>query len=213
LPLFPVLHANRSRCLRVMVVGVLVLSAGVLSVLLRGGDLLVTPDALPPRSDAVVVLTGSIRGEQVRRHEAVRLLKEGRADHLVLSAPQVTYFGVWVPDLMRRHVESVYGSETARRVLLCPHNADSTREEAEALRPCLERQGWRTVVVVTSNYHTRRARHIWGEVVEDAHSPLRVFVHGLPDGDFESRGWWLRRRHAKTFLEETVKLAWTYLFE
>jgi uncharacterized SAM-binding protein YcdF (DUF218 family) len=194
-------------------IGGLVTVAGGLSILIWGGNLLVAPDALPPHSDAVVVLTGSIAGEEVRRQEAMRLIREGRADTLVLSAPQVTYLGEWVPTLLRRHIEKIYGSDLARRVLLCPHNATSTREEAEALRPCLEREGWRTVVVVTSNYHTRRARHIWREVVNDARSPLRVFVHGAADGDFDARGWWCRRRYAKTFLEESIKLTWTYLLE
>lgn len=190
-----------------------VLPVGGLLVLLRGGDLLVAPDALPPHSDVLVVLAGSIRGEQVRRSEAIRLLGEGRADRLVLSAPQVEYLGEWVPDLMRRHVERVYGDQAARRVVLCLQKASSTREEAAALLPCLEGHGWRTVVIVTSNYHTRRARHVWHEVLREARSPIRVRVYGVSDGDFEPRAWWLHRGYAKTFAQETTKLAWSYLLE
>jgi uncharacterized SAM-binding protein YcdF (DUF218 family) len=188
------------------------LSCGLLFAL-RSGDLLVAPDPLPPHSDVLVVLAGSISGEQARRLEAMRLLKEGRADRLVLSAPQVEYLGEWVPDLMKRYVERAYGLQGGGLVVLCPHRASSTREEAQALRPCLEEHGWRTAVVVTSNYHTRRARHVWREVVEEAHSPLRVWVHGVPDGEFEPRGWWRHRDYAKTFVLEGTKLAWTYLFE
>jgi uncharacterized SAM-binding protein YcdF (DUF218 family) len=114
---------------------------------------------------------------------------------------------------MRRYLERFYGMEEARRAVLCPHNANSTREEALALRPCLEQRGFRAVTVVTSNYHTRRARHIWRQVFEDAEPPVAIFVHGVPDGDFEARGWWRHRRYAKTFLAETSKLVWTYLFE
>src|SRR5206468_12843262 len=122
-------------------------------------------------------------GEQPRREEALRLLREGRAGQVVLSAPQVTYWGEWVPGLMRRYLERLYGIEQARHAVLCPHNADSTLEEARALRPCLEERGWRTVIVITSNYHTRRARHIWRKAFQDAQPPVRIFVHGVADGD------------------------------
>jgi uncharacterized SAM-binding protein YcdF (DUF218 family) len=188
-------------------------SIGVVTMLAWGGDLLVAPDALPARADVLVVLAGTIDGEQARREGAVRLLRDRRADQLVLSAPQVTYFGEWVPDLMRRDLERSYGIEQARRVVLCPHKADSTLEEAQALRPCLERRGWRTVIVVTSNYHTRRASHIWREVFREAEPPVRIVVHGVSDGDFEPIGWWRNRRHVKTFALETTKLLWKYLVE
>jgi uncharacterized SAM-binding protein YcdF (DUF218 family) len=178
-----------------------------------GGDLLVAPDPLPAGADALVVLSGSVRGERARREEALRRLEEGRAGHLVLSAPQVSYWGEWVPDLMRRYVQREYGNELADRVVLCPHNADSTLEEAQALRRCLEERRWRTLVVITSDYHTRRARRIWRQVFAEARPPVRIFVHGVADGDFEPGDWWRHRRYAKTFLAETTKLVWTYVFE
>src|SRR5439155_791473 len=43
--------------------------------------------------------------------------------------------------------------------------------------------------------------------------PVRIFVYGVDDGEFEPRGWWRSRRYAKTFLFESVKLVWTYLVE
>jgi uncharacterized SAM-binding protein YcdF (DUF218 family) len=186
---------------------------GVAGTLGWGGDLLVAPDPLPAHAEALVVLTGSLHGEQARREEAMRLFGEGRADRLVLSVPRVMFLGEWVPDMMRRYLERVYGTARAQGVVLCPHNADSTVEEARALRPCLEEQGWRSIIVITSNYHTRRARHIWGQAFRNVHPPVRIFVHGVSDGDFEPRGWWHNRRYAKTFLGETTRLVWTYLFE
>jgi uncharacterized SAM-binding protein YcdF (DUF218 family) len=192
--------------------GVVALAA-VLSFASWGGRLLVAPDPLPPRADALLVLAGSMRGEEVRRAEAMRLLQEGRAGQVALSTPQVTFLGEWIPDLMRRHLVRTYGEDAAGRVVMCTQMSSSTREEARAIRPCLERHGWRTVVVVTSNYHTRRARHIWREVAAAPGAPLRVFVHGVSDGDFEPKGWWSDRRYAKTLAEETVKLVWTYVVE
>ena len=47
---------------------------------------------------------------------------------------------------------------------------------------------------------------------QDAHPPVRIFVHGVSDGDLKPSGWWLNRRYAKTSALEMVKLIETYLF-
>jgi len=205
--------ARGCHCRSVARASLLLLSLGLLGILGWGGDLLVAPDPLPPHADVLVVLSGSDRAAQARREEAMRLFREGRTGNLAISAAQVRFWGEWVPDLMRRYLEREYGKEQADRAVLCPHNADSTLEEARALRPCLEERGWRSVIVVTSNFHTRRARHIWRQVFKDAPQPVRIFVYGVDDGEFEPRGWWRSRRYAKTFLFESVKLVWTYLVE
>ena len=69
------------------------------------------------------------------------------------------------------------------------------------------------MIVITSNYHTRRARHTWRKAFQDAQPPFRIFVHGVADGNFEPNGWWSKRRYAKTFALEMAKLMETYLFE
>jgi uncharacterized SAM-binding protein YcdF (DUF218 family) len=195
---------------RVATLALLTAALVAVGVLAFGGRLLVSPDPLPADADVIVVLMGSDRAGQARREEALRLYREGRARNLAISAAQVSFWGEWVPDLMRRYLERQYGKAEADRAVLCPHNADSTLEEAQALRPCLEAHGWHSVIVVTSNFHTRRARHIWRGVFEGARPPVRIFVHDVADGEFAPNGWWRRRRYAKTFLFEAVKLAWAY---
>jgi uncharacterized SAM-binding protein YcdF (DUF218 family) len=201
---------RRCACRRLATLSLLGAALVAVTLLAFGGKLLVSPDALPADADVLVVLMGSDRAGQARREEALRLFREGRARNLAISAAQVKFWGEWVPDLMRRYLERQYGKQEADRAVLCPHNADSTLEEAQALRPCLEGHGWHTVIVVTSNFHTRRARHIWEGVFADAQPPVRVFVHGVADGEFEPNGWWRNRRYAKTFLFEVAKLAWAY---
>lgn len=194
--------------------GVLVLLVSLLGATLFalrfGGSFLVAPDPLPGRAQVAVALAGSVGAEEARRAEALRLLQVGRADHVMLSVGKVWFWGEWMPDLARRYLAKKYGEEMAKRVVLCEMNADSTAEEVRALLGCLRERGWRSVIVVTSNYHTRRARLIWRRVVADAHPPFTVAVHGVSDGDFEASGWWRRRRHAKTWLLEITKLVWAY---
>lgn len=190
----------------------LLMVAAIGGTLVLGGDLLVAPDPLPDRAQVAVALAGSTTGGEARRAEARRLLEAGQVGHVVFDVGQVRFWGEWMPDLARRHVAQTYGEELAARVSICEMKADSTAEELVALRGCLQERGLRSVVLVTSNYHTRRVRMLSRRIFSGLDPPVSVAVHGVPDGDFESSGWWRRRRHAKTWLEETTKLVWNYLF-
>ena len=68
---------------------------------------------------------------------------------------------------------------------------DNTAAEAEMLRSMAERRHWRTVIVVTSKYHTRRAgfalrRTLLGSGVEIV---MRATRYDMSDPD----NWWRRR--------------------
>jgi uncharacterized SAM-binding protein YcdF (DUF218 family) len=57
------------------------------------------------------------------------------------------------------------------------------------------------VIVVTSNYHARRARYIFGKNFPLA---IGVSVAGAHDGDFDPDHWWEQRRSEALFLHELV---------
>jgi len=50
------------------------------------------------------------------------------------------------------------------KIVRFAHDADSTSEEAAALAHFAEERKWKSVVLVTSNYHSRRARYIFQKV-------------------------------------------------
>jgi len=190
----------------------LVLIAGSVGLLIRfGGDLLVVSDPLPEHCQVAVALSGSARGEAARRAGALRLLQAGHADYVMMGVADATYWGTSTLELARRYVQNVRPPDLAPRIVLCviDTKVDSTAEEAAAFLPCLERHGWRSVVVVTSEYHTRRARMIWRATLVRANPPFQLTVRGVPDGEFQSRGWWRKRLWAKTWLLEFIKLLWT----
>lgn len=186
----------------------------VVLLLYFGGYILVAADPLPDHADVAVMLAGGINSEEARIAEAIRLLQEGRVNHVMLSVGGAFFLGEWLPDLLLRYVKKEYGTEVARNVVLCELNnsVNSTAVEALTLRRCLEARGWRSVIVITSNYHTRRARLIWRSTLARTEPPFMLSVRGVPDGDFEPNGWWRRRRYAKTWLLEFTKLLWGGLF-
>jgi uncharacterized SAM-binding protein YcdF (DUF218 family) len=87
------------------------------------------------------------------------------------------------------------------KVLRFPQDADNTREEAIALRGLAKERGWNSVVVVTSNYHTRRVRYIFQKVFP---SGVQVSVASARDGDFDPEHWWEKRKSVKELLGELV---------
>jgi uncharacterized SAM-binding protein YcdF (DUF218 family) len=85
------------------------------------------------------------------------------------------------------------------RIIRFPHDADNTREEAEAIRALVLEHNWHTVIVVTSNYHTRRARYIFQHVLPPS---VKVRVASARDGNFEVGRWWENRKSFKAFTHE-----------
>jgi len=87
------------------------------------------------------------------------------------------------------------------KILRFPHDADNTREEAENLAKLATDHHWKSVVVVTSNYHTRRARYIFEKVFP---AGITVYVASARDGDFDPQHWWEKRKSVKLFAREVA---------
>ena len=166
------------------------------------GAALITDDPLHP-AGAILVLAGESReGDRVRH--AVQLFKRGLAPLLVLSGTPMG-FRTHEADVMRRHAEFLGVPST--RILTVKQNGDSTKEEAGVVVPILKRRGLKEVILVTSNYHTARAKRIFVRAA-GPYGP-HFLASPVNDGLFEPDGWWMRRRYAKTFVYEAIKTVWT----
>ena len=55
------------------------------------------------------------------------------------------------------------------------------------------------MVIVTSNYHTRRARYIFRRCFP---AGIAVSVASARDGDFDPERWWEKRKSVKLFMRE-----------
>jgi uncharacterized SAM-binding protein YcdF (DUF218 family) len=89
------------------------------------------------------------------------------------------------------------------RIIRFPQDADNTREEALALRTFVTEKNWRSVILVTSNYHTRRARYIFQHVFPES---IIVRVASARDGGFDPEHWWESRKSLKEFLQELAAM-------
>jgi uncharacterized SAM-binding protein YcdF (DUF218 family) len=174
-----------------------------------GGDLLIAEDPAPQHVDAAVVLQGSIVAQKVRIAGAMNLLQRGVADRVLLSVPKESYWGESILPGARSYLERNYGSDLGDRVDFCEtsEDVDSTLQEVQAVRPCIQAHHWQSIVIVTSNYHTRRAGIIWRRM-NRLEPRIHIWIEGVTDPEFQ-QPWWRHRQSAKIWLMETTKLVWT----
>ena len=159
------------------------------------GYLLVAGDSVPEHVDAAVVLQGSVASENERTAAAMALLQRGAANRVAISIPKESYWGEDIPQIARPYLEKKYGAELTSRVDFCNTEPDvtSARQEAQALSTCLQEHGWRSVALLTSNYQSRRVGIIWRKTLLNGDTPIYVSVEGVPDPDYQPRGWWRQR--------------------
>jgi uncharacterized SAM-binding protein YcdF (DUF218 family) len=158
------------------------------------GESWIVEDSLD-RADAIIVLSDDNFYADRATH-AADLYRHGMAPIVIASGRRLRpYAGIaelMEHDLIERGVPK-------DRIVRIAHNAGNTREEAQVLaQQALERK-WRSVIVVTSNYHTRRARYIFRHVFP---SQTMVRVSGAHDGDFDPENWWRARKSVKEFTRE-----------
>ena len=106
---------------------------------------------------------------------------------------------VSLADVMEHDLES-FGVPAASIVKLS-HRAENTREEAGEAARLLHARGWKRVLVVTSNYHARRTRFIYGKVLPPG---IVLRVSAARDSEFDPSRWWETRQGQKLFFMELV---------
>jgi uncharacterized SAM-binding protein YcdF (DUF218 family) len=155
----------------------LVVLVMLLALTFLAGWQLVWPTTTPPdRADVVLVLAGGM-GE--REAAGARLAREGVAPVLVFSdggGPTTA----WAPRCRLRF-------DGIRVVCLSPE-IPATRGEARAFAELAAREGWRSVALVTSRYHIRRASLLLGRCYPGTIHPVGASTNGVVGGDLATLG-------------------------
>jgi uncharacterized SAM-binding protein YcdF (DUF218 family) len=162
----------------------------------------------PEKSDAIVVLAGSATDSRYWR--GLELLRAGYANHLLLDVVSGVDYGHSLVDLARDFVARTAGANAAQ-VRVCPVEGDSTKDEAPQVSACLQQlqPPPRSVIIVTDDYHTRRALSIFKNRL-----PQYRWTTAAVNNDFLfGHPWWKQREWAKTYITESEKLLWWELFD
>lgn len=169
-------------------------------------------------ADALLILSGSADHEQ--------RAAEGAAEYLRGAAPIILITddaqrGGW-DDMEKGNplfVERIRRKLVARGVpaeaiVQLPGTVSGTIDEAEALAKAAEERGLKRVVLVTSEFHSRRALWTFERIAAARAEGLEVGVFiAEPDHRYPNRWtWWLSPRGVRTVAGEYVKFAAYWLF-
>jgi uncharacterized SAM-binding protein YcdF (DUF218 family) len=179
-----------------------VLVAGLLfhgAILSSLGNYLVH-DEPPQHADVIFVLAGDATGRRVLK--GAELVREGYAPAAMVSGPP--YYLVHECDLAIALAEQA--GYPASYFIPFPHDAHSTTEEARDVAPKFRQMGVHHVLLVTSNFHTRRAAKAFRASAPD----ISFDVVGAEDAYFNPQSWWRNREGQKTFFIEWAKTIATW---
>ena len=138
----------------------------------------------PEHADVIVVLGGG--NNDLRYWNGVRLMQQGYAPRLTLDVfDKGETFGNWDVDLARDFVNRT----TPGKSTVCRLGDNSTYAEAWYLRGCLGGIKVKSILVVTSAYHTRRALSILQKRLPQYH----FSTYAASDPYFFGERWWQRR--------------------
>ena len=163
----------------------------------QAGRFLVVDAPLP--SDVIVVLAGETDRRPTR---ALELLQQGFGKRVLIDVPADSPIYTFTQlDLAQKYVQSL---PQAAVVSVCPIVGLSTKAETEDVEKCLTRMKAGTVLIVTSEFHTRRALDIFRKEL-----PRRTFsVAAAYDSAQFGTHWWTHRQWAKTVVDEWLRLLW-----
>jgi hypothetical protein len=182
---------NRAWVLALAILGCLLAGLGA-----EAGSFLIV-DA-PRRSDVILVLAGET---DRRPKRALELLAQGYGRRVVLDVPtNARVYEFTEVQLAQKYIQDL---PQAVSVSICPIDGLSTKEESKDAGKCLAREGGESVLLVTSDFHTRRALSIFrGDV------PGHEYSVAAARGPQFGVKWWTHRQWAKTFVDEWLRLIW-----
>jgi hypothetical protein len=174
-----------------MFVGLFVIALAAIS-----GRFLVVNE--PRKSDVIVVLAGETDRRPAR---GLELLEQGYAPRLILDVPAEAKIYQWNQlEIARKYID---GLPQAGSIMVCPIYALSTKGEARDVTGCLPRGNARRILLVTSDFHTRRALSIFKHELPADYSVAAAF-----DASEFGVQWWRHRQWAKVNFDEWSRLIW-----
>jgi uncharacterized SAM-binding protein YcdF (DUF218 family) len=151
-----------------------------------------TPPADPAPADAVVALTGS---SNARITAAMKLLEDGKATRMLVSGVN--------PEASRADIKGV--AKATRRYYDCcvdlGFQATNTVGNARETSGWMRAKGFKSLIVVTSDFHMPRAMLELHEALPDA----KLTPYPVKTEDLDSGHWWRSGDGARRMIVEYCK--------
>lgn len=183
--------------MRKLRITLIVILLAILILTSSSGGFLVANDL--QSADVIVVLAG----ETDRRPSlGLQLLSQKYAPKMLLDVPANNV--VYDQNLIDIAKAYVHKSPQNQSIEICPIVGLSTKTEAQDVSRCLGHTSAHRILVVTSDYHTRRARSIFQHELRG----YQIFVTPASDPQQFGTSWWKHRQWAKINFDEWVRVMW-----
>ncbi len=151
------------------------------------------------KADAIVVLTGG----KGRAREGLNLLRKGSAGILIISGVNKD------AGLDSIFLNQISGPE--RNSIILEKNSRSTFENALEVRKLMAERGLKSMVLITSVYHMKRALYIFKQVMP---ADISIGTYSVKSPIFDEKRLWFGRGiviFAVEFLKYYWYVGWFYL--
>lgn len=145
------------------------------------------------KADAIVAITGG----QGRLEEALKLFRSGKARYLILSGVDAS-----------AALKDIFFMETWKKRRLPPgiileRRSANTYENALETKGIAEALGLKSLILVTSLYHMKRALYTFKRIIPG----MKVCSYTVESKNFK-REWWKDSRSIYILLTEFIKFYW-----
>lgn len=193
-------------CLRIVGGGIgllillLVLLVGVYILLRGAGAYLIYADNLEP-ADVIVVLSG---GTESRMTEALDLYNEDFSEIIVLTETGDQAEGLEYLNSFDMRIQLLNNGIPGGNILITNLTVNTTLDEAVAVRDLMRNRSYKSAIVVTDPYHTRRTSILFNQIFAD--EDIKIMVKPVRSSWYNSRRWFTSLQGWEFTVVEYLKL-------
>ena len=158
-----------------------------------------------PGADVIVVLSG---GKETRITHALKLFEEGYAPEMLLTDEKkrnIRFSHLFPTNEMIAQVmiEELEMSVPVSTIQSQKGGATSTFDEAYDLLKLSENKRYRHLILVTDEFHTRRAYHAFQTVFEN--TEIKIEMSAASNEIFNVNNWWTSDQGISAYVLESIK--------
>lgn len=177
-----------------------VLVSVVLVVAFFGLGFYLSPQGTVAKADVIVAISG---GEtKARTKEAVKLYTDGWSDHIIFSGAALDPNSPSNAETMARTAIDLGVPASA---ITLDETAANTRQNAAGVAKVVRDQGYRSIILVTSPYHQRRADITFRRALG---SGVGIINHSSYDQNWRRLHWWATSYSRNLTISEIQKVAY-----
>ncbi|MBC8061695.1 MAG: YdcF family protein [Clostridiaceae bacterium] len=175
----------------------------IMFLILNAGNFL-TVGEKPLKSDVIIVLGGS---SIPKADYSIKLYNEGNSNMLLFSGGNTdNKYGEKEAEVMEK--EAIYFNIPRENIML-EDKSISTYENAMFTKKILIEHGFKSAIIVTSNYHMRRSRLVFNKTFKN--TGIKLTFCSVEDTEFNPKWWFTKYHSINIVLSEYAKIVGYFL--